>query len=69
MQDYLKSSLFLIFDCALFYSNNAQYKAESIKILDSREVRDLIDTIRKYSDRTEIQELLIFIEDKLRMKG
>lgn len=60
--------MYLVFDCALFYYKNANYKEEVSRITNSREIKNLIDHLKKFSDRKDIQELLIYIEDKLRMR-
>jgi hypothetical protein len=60
--------MYLVFDCALFYFKNAQYKDEVGRITNSREIKNLIDHLKKFSDRSDIQELLVYIEDKLKMR-
>ena len=59
-------SLYLIFDSALFYSTSQHFKPEVTRILNSPEVADLINHIKKFSNRPEIHELLVFIEEKMR---
>jgi hypothetical protein len=57
----------MVFDCALFYSNSLQFKEDVQKIIHSPEITKLIDTIRKFHDRPEVKDLLLFIEDKIRL--
>lgn len=43
------------------------HKEMALNILKSSEVTNLVNLIRKFSDRPDIQELMGYIEDK--MKG
>ena len=38
------------------------------RITNSREIKNLIEHLKKFSDRKDIQELLVYIEDKLKMR-
>ena len=50
-----------MFDCALFYSNDIKYKNSVLNIIESNEIKDLVNHISKFKDRPDIKELLIFI--------
>lgn len=60
--------MYLIFDCALFYARNAQYKNDVLNIINSPEIKGLIEHLKKFIDRNDIKDLMVFIEDKYKMK-
>lgn len=66
IQEYVKNCLGLIFDAALFYSRNKDYRNIVNQITSSMEINNLIDTLRKYKDREGVIETLAFIEDKMK---
>lgn len=58
--------VYLIYDCALFYSNNNQYKGDVQNILHSNEINSIIKSLQRHrNERSDVSDLLIFIEDKL----
>jgi hypothetical protein len=66
IQDYLKICLYLIFDSALFYSKHKEYKEIAHHIIKSSEVTNLVNIIRHYQDRPDVNDILVYIDDKLR---
>lgn len=65
IQNYLKICISLIFDCAMFYSKNAKYKSNVEEIIYSKQINNLVNILRGYRDRLDINELLNFIEGKM----
>lgn len=57
----------MVFDCALFYSTSREHKSQVQNIINTPEINKLIDNVRKFQDRPDVKELLLFIEDKIRL--
>lgn len=62
----MKSCLYLVFDAALFYGRSRDHKKTVSDVLSSREIANLVDTLRGVKDRADVGDILTFIEDKTR---
>jgi len=45
-----------------------QFKPEVYRITESQQILNLVDTIKKYQDRNDVKELILYIEDKLKLR-
>jgi hypothetical protein len=63
MQDYLKNCLYLIYDSGLLFAGNERYRVQINNIIESKEVQSIVESIRKYRNRTDINDLFNLIEN------
>ena len=65
--NYLKSCLYVIYDCSQFYWKSTEYRRSVQNIIESQQIQDLVRLLPTIKGRPDLVDLIEYINQRNRM--